>query len=212
MNSGAPVIKLQFAEGSRWESCVVLERGGTTRALSAMLENFHACEIGVEAFYREPAFKGDGLAFVGFRLPLAEETIRAVSRCANGFLERGAFSVGDCVGLFEKELRLPLFRAAPSFLELGLVNQWKSYGGLLFWKEGAGEPLSSLNEALAGCERFRGELASPPAIEAGRENPLPHWAGFPAAEEGASCGKFRLARRERLADIISAAFTARTDL
>ena len=194
LNKSARITKLQIAKGSAWESCVSVTR----RSLIA-----HICddikvkcaggtgEIGIEAFFDESGSNEACPVFCGLRLSLPDNGIAVLMQLVSDFIGSEKYLAGDFICFFEKKLGKALFRGEPDFMELGLINKWKSFGGMVFRQHQKTSHLTAFSEELKRCGRFNGSLEAPPAIEFGYSEPVPHWLGFSVAEQGSS-GDFRL--------------------
>lgn len=182
----AKVSKLQFAPASRWEEALIVEKGFNASDVRAWLAGLDCPTIGAEAF-----FETDGVqAFVGLRMPYSQAVLDGCAAAADGFLLNRAFSVGDFIRSAEKFSEASLFCGEPNHMELGLVNVWKSYGSLIFWKRGDGPQLTCLAEALREDPRYQSLLPAPPAYETAWNYPLPHWTGIYLSRE--VCGGYML--------------------
>ena len=167
--------RLQFAPESRWEECVALSRGEPADAVLKWFDGFHDENIGAELFYEAEAEGRRFSAFIGFRCNFAkrrafvEEAARGFA--AGKFVRAESFTVAAA-----GEFGSPLFCGTPDFMELGLVNMWKSFGALSF------EPLpenlyAALCSAVFASAWWNGALPAPPALEFAFSSPVPHWLG-----------------------------------
>ncbi|MBR4401892.1 MAG: hypothetical protein IKT09_09480 [Synergistes sp.] len=171
---GAKVSKLQFAPVSRWEEALIVEKGFNASDVRAWLAGLDCSHIGAEAFFETDR----NAAFIGLRIPNSQAAQELCARTADGFLKSRAFAAGDFIRSAEEFSGTPLFRGEPEHMELGLVNMWKSYGALTFWKRGDGSPFARLAEALKEEPRYMRLLPAPPAYETAWDSPLPHWTGI----------------------------------
>ena len=172
--SGAKVSKLQFAPVSRWEEALIVEKGFNASDVRAWLAGLDCPQIGAEAF-----FETDGnLAFIGLRMPHSHAALDCCALTADEFLTNRAFAAEDFIRFAEEFSEASLYRGEPDFMELGLVNMWKSYGALTFWKSGDESPFVRLSEALKEDPRYMRLLPAPPAYETAWNSPLPHWTGI----------------------------------
>ena len=168
------IEKLQFAPESRWEEAVVVEPGGLMTELSAWLDSLRGGRLGFEAFFGMPYDGGRLSAFIGMRLEISDEIRSLIADAAKFFPAWRPVSVGGLLAETERRLGLRLFAGEPAFMELGLINRWKSFGGLTFWRRGEGYPSGKFTEALAAAPRYLGNLPAPPAIETAYSAPVPH--------------------------------------
>lgn len=182
------IEKLQFAPESRWEEAVVVESGGSMPELSAWLDSFRGERLGVEAFFSLPYDGGRLSAFIGLSLEFSDEIKSLAVDAAESFLARRPVSVGGLMAETERRLGLRLFAGEPAFMELGLINRWKTFGGLTFWRMGEGYPSGKFTEALTAAPRYLGKLPAPPAIETAYSAPVPHWLGVSVASQSADGG------------------------
>jgi len=71
-----------------------------------------------------------------------------------------------------------LLNEQPSFLELGVVNAWRSMGPVrLAFAPRASMACEELQQALAAHPHYSEIRANPIAIELAFDSPLPHWLG-----------------------------------
>lgn len=167
--------RLQFAPESRWEECVALSRGEPADAVLKWFDGFHDESIGAELFYEAGAEGRSFSAFIGFRCNFAKR--RAfVEEAARGFAGGKFARAEDFIAAAENEFRAPLFAGRPDFMELGLVNMWKSFGALSFAPLPE-SPYAALSAAVSASPSWRGALPAPPACEFAFSSPLPHWFG-----------------------------------
>ena len=185
------VQKLQFTCDSRWEECLVLERGGEEADIERWLRDFNAEAVGAEAFFTCAGHSLAAPSFTGLRLRGSNENLKAVRMAAQKFISGELLCVSDFVLWAENAAGAPLFIGEPAFLELGLVNLWNSFGPLRFKVSPDEDYSEALARILAEAPRFNGPLPAPPAVEFGFEVPLPHWLGVSAAIGGD--GAYRVA-------------------
>lgn len=179
---------MQFAPESRWEDCAVLLRGEPPEAALRRLSGFCVENAGVELFYEACGECGGFSAFIGFRCSFTEK--RAfVEAAARGFAAGRFARAEDFTAAAEKEFRSPLFAGRPDFMELGLVNMWKSFGALSF-APAPENPCDAFLSAVSASPRWRGALPAPPAVELAFSSPLPHWLGVYVSRP--SCGGYAL--------------------
>lgn len=170
----AAVSRLQFAPVSRWEEALSVEKGFTCAdEVRGWLARLACSQIGAEAFFETEGYK----AFIGVRLPFSQDVLSMCVRISEEFLSGRAFAVGDFIRFAEGFSRAPLYRGEPDFMELGLVNMWKSFGALTFRKSKDVYPPAKLKEALTEDTRYTRLLPAPPAMECAWDFPLPHWTG-----------------------------------
>lgn len=184
-------LRWQFALDGLWEEALHLlpgEKGRKDRFL-LWLEGARR-DVAVELFFETE----EGEMFLGLRFPPERDVQR---RLAMALLDP------DRPGPSPAALRaLPglegLFEGRPDFMELGVVNAWKSSGPLRFWEGGASSPLEALRERLASEEgRYRGPLPLPLALEAAFSSPLPHWMGLPVSSPSPQGHRLDPAKAER---------------
>lgn len=182
INSGLQIEKLQIAAGSDWENCVTVRRGAAFADIGE-IDKICGGEIGIEAFPEASEAGGAELLFCGARLSASAESIAALHGLVDEFLKNESFTLEDFKSFLESRHGQSFFCGEPDFMELGLLNRWKSYGGLVFWKKYDGtSPLQSFAEKLKACGRFHGKLPALPAVEFGYGTPLPHWIGCSAGD------------------------------
>lgn len=170
-----PAEKFQFAPESRWEECAAISRGCPSEAVLRWLDGFCDENIGAELFFETDGEYGGFSAFIGFRCNFAER--RAfVEEAARGFAGGKFARAEDFIAAAENEFRAPLFAGLPDFMELGLVNMWKSFGALSFAPMSE-NPYAALSAAVSASPSWRGALPAPPACEFAFSSPLPHWFG-----------------------------------
>lgn len=167
--------RLQFAPESRWEECVALSRGEPADAVLKWFDGFHDENIGAELFYEAEAEERRFSAFIGFRCNFAKR--RAfVEEAARGFAAGKFVRAENFIAGAEREFRAPLFVGWPDFMELGLVNLWKSCGALSFAPLPE-EPYAVFSAAVSASPRWCVALPAPPALELAFSSPVPHWLG-----------------------------------
>ena len=131
----------------------------------------------MELFFKQP-HTGGLRAFIGVRLDFSEDAGAAAVEISEMFVSRRLCTVGDFLSFTERRLGLPLFAGSPSFMELGLVNLWKSFGAVTFWRAGGAAPFEKFKDALSAEPRYLQKLPAPPAIETAYSEPVPHWLGI----------------------------------
>jgi hypothetical protein len=177
--SNTPFVKLQFACNSNWEDCLIVDKRSNKSDIAEFFTDFRADFIGTEAFFHNV---NGSCAFIGFRLPASKENIECCCRLAQIFIDfSGDFLLNNLIAngksFFDNKA---LFERAPSFMELGVVNHWNSFGPMRFWNNGDGDQYECFSSAIRKETRFHGVLPGYPAIESAYSTPLPSWFGFPA--------------------------------
>lgn len=181
-----PFLRWQFACNGCWEKALHLHprQPKMRECLRSWLE-VAADDVAAELF-----FAGDaGELFLGLRFPPRKETQLFLAEVlidldldvgsAEDSLARTVAALRSISGLEE------LYLGEPAFMEIGVVNGWKSFGPLRFWQGGSPSPLESLHLALqqGGC--FEGPFPLPLALEGGFSVPVPHWVGLPVSSSTA---------------------------
>lgn len=174
---GCRIEALQFAPESRWEEALAVRADGDPESTKAWLARFCDRRLGVELFFKQP-HTGGLRAFIGVRLDFSEDAGAAAVDISEMFVSRRLCTVGDFLSFTERGLGLPLFAGSPSFMELGLVNLWKSFGAVTFWRAGGAAPFEKFKDALSAEPRYLQKLPAPPAIETAYSEPVPHWLGI----------------------------------
>lgn len=186
--------RLQFAPGSRWEKCVAFSRGEPADAVLKWFDGFHDENIGAELFYETEAEGCRFSAFVGFRCNFAKR--RAfVEEVARGFAAGKFACAENFIAAVESEFRALLFGGTPNFIELGLVNMWKSFGTLSFAPLPE-EPYAVFSDAVSALPRWCGALPAPPALELAFSLPVPHWLGVDFSSRAADGWTLNMKRAE----------------
>ncbi len=133
-------------------------------------------------------------AFIGFRCNFAKR--RAfVEGAARGFAAGKFVRAENFIAAVEREFRAPLFTGWPDFMELGLVNMWKSFGALSFAPLPE-EPYAVFSAAVSASTRWRGALPAPPALELAFSPPVPHWLGVDFSSRAADGWTLDMKRAE----------------
>ncbi len=175
-----PVTKLQFANASDWENCLVLEKNSIKNTFDEWADSLSANFIGVEAFFDIPEKNMLG-AFIGFRASASKENIAECSRLAASFIASDTdyllenFVKAEQCLLVTKDLSA----GEPDFIELGIVNNWNSVGAMRFWNRGDGDIYECFLSELDRSPRFKNRLPAYAAIEFAYSSPIPHWLGLP---------------------------------
>ena len=72
-----------------------------------------------------------------------------------------------------------LLRGGPDFLELGMFNNWISFGPVKFWRRGDAPAVrEAFGRALGENPRYLDPARAPIVLEIAYTIPLQHWAGF----------------------------------
>jgi hypothetical protein len=135
-------------------------------------------DIGWEVFLADGAGSDQ---FFGIRLAglSKAEQQRFCVGALRFFDSRGRRSGQDFLEFARNMLAAPqLLNGQPSFLELGIVNAWRSMGPVRF-ESAPGAPMAceKLQQALAAHPHYSEIRANPIAIELAFDSPLPHWLG-----------------------------------
>ena len=166
---------LQFAADGAWEKALVCPRAAD---LAAWLKG-KSPDVALEIFLKAPVGPA---RFVGVRLASLPSTERArvCVAAAAKFAAMQEQQAPEVLAWLRNLLRLPsLFRTAPAYCELGVVDAWKSNDPVRFWSPAFGaSAMLAFDEMLVTEPRFTGSFANPLAIEVAFEAPLPHWLGF----------------------------------
>jgi len=177
----SPVTHLQLAFDGQWETSLSVGRDNTCiTELGAWLSS-GSSDLSIEAFYSV----ANHSEFIGVRFAtLASERQREVAfQLVEAFVARNIETSNAFVERVELLLAVSLFDASPSFLELGKVNAWRSFGAIVFWPDQTGRaPLICLEDALAANTRYREPSALPYAIELGFSGRFPYWLGSSISE------------------------------
>ncbi len=175
-----PLVRLQLAADGQWETALhVTDAAADAAAVEQWLATASQ-NVAVEAFVQVP----EGQAFLGLRLAALprERQHSLVRTMMRVFAEHPGMSAAAFMEEIASQADMPLFRTAPAFLELGKVNAWRSFGSVVFWRDGsAGTPLDSFRDALAAHPRFGHPSALPYAVEFAFDGTLPHWCGLPVS-------------------------------
>jgi hypothetical protein len=143
-------------------------------------------EVAADDVAAELFFAGDaGELFLGLRFPPGKEAQLFLAEVlidlgledgpAEGFLGRTVAALRSISGLER------LFLGEPAFMEIGVVNGWKSFGPLRFWQGGSPSPLEALRLVLQRGGGLDGPFPLPLALEGGFSVPVPHWVGLPVS-------------------------------
>ncbi len=182
------IERLQIAQGSDWENCLVFEREEREESSFSERDFLTADNLAIEAFFDLPE-ENITAAFVGIRLTNNITTRSFMQNVIKNFNAGHGYTLGRFIFETENLLFAKLFDEEPDFLELGIVNFWNSFGSVRFWRKGDGLPEKSLADALAEHPEFYGELPGIPAVESAFLTPVPHWFGLPTLLQAAKTGK-----------------------
>ena len=172
------IDKLQIAQESDWENCLIFERRGQGEGSFADSDFLKADNLAVEAFFDLPKENITG-AFVGIRLPNNAFARSFLQNIIKNFTARHEYTIGGFISETETFLSAKLFAAEPDFLELGIINFWNSFGSVRFWRKGEGLPEKAFADALDAHPEFYGTLPGIAAVESAFLAPVPHWYGRP---------------------------------
>ncbi|KQW72455.1 hypothetical protein [Ensifer sp. Root127] len=185
LNLDGTISRIQLAFRGEWETSLHVTPGSPdiVGVMKWLLSG--GSDLAIEAFYETPR----GEAFVGVRISGLRKTHQheIAQELVDAFSKREIIDVGTFVRRVSALLAAPLFTSDASFLELGKVNAWRSFGPITFWsEETGGAPLAQFDEALAVNPRFRQASTLPYAIELGFDGVFPHWVGLPVSENNAA--------------------------
>ena len=190
-------LRWQFALDGLWEEALHLrpgERGGKDRFLS-WLEKARR-DVAVELFFETE----EGEMFLGLRFPPERDVQRRLAMALLD-LDRPGPSLAVSLAALRVFPGLEgLFEGGPDFMELGVVNAWKSFGPLRFWEGSSSSPLEAFRGRLDSEEerRYRGPLPLPLALEAAFSSPWPHWMGFPVSSPSPEGHRLDPAKAEKV--------------
>lgn len=177
-----PFLRWQFACNGCWEEALHLHprQPKMRECLRSWLE-VAADDVAAELFFSG----GAGELFLGLRFPPRKETQLFLAEALIG-LDLDVGSAEDSLGRTVAALRAisgleRLFLGEPAFMEIGVVNGWKSFGPVRFWEGGALSPLEALRLALQRGGGLDGPFPLPLALEWAFSFPVPHWAGLPVS-------------------------------
>ena len=174
------VKRLQFALGSDWEHCLIVNDGTDNQQVNAWFARAAERQIAAELFFDAPE---DGLqdAFAGVRTEVSASVAEFYRNTAQKLASGTHGSVAD---FFESALFELSFESEDvEFMELGAVNLWNSFGPLRFWRPGSGEPRQALLAALADGGRYLEPMSVPAAIELSFRGAPQSWLGLPVSEK-----------------------------
>jgi hypothetical protein len=139
----------------------------------------HSADFALEIFFADAA---DPPYFVGVRWggKTASQVADLVQKAHETLESVRAESVARVLCAFDAALGTSLLRFAPSFLEVGVNNLWKSVGSLVIWKHGQQMPSKSQLASELAQRAPQLLLDQPNAImlEIGYVDPQPHWLGL----------------------------------
>jgi hypothetical protein len=170
--------RLQLAANGEWEKALVLSHGAPQLdEMIAWLDSAPA-DIAWEVFLAGDA---DLEQFFGIRLAglSKAEQQRFCTDALRFFDSRGRRTGQDFLAFARDMFAAPqLLNGQPSFLEMGVVNAWRSMGPVRF----ASTPCAvvayeGLQLALAAHPHYSEAHANPIAIELAFNSPFPHWLG-----------------------------------
>lgn len=190
-------LRWQFALDALWEEALHLlpgEKGRKERFL-LWLEGARR-DVAVELFFETE----EGEMFLGLRFPPERDVQRRLAMALLD-LDRPGLSLAVSLAVLRVFPGLEgLFERGPDFMELGVVNAWRSFGPLRFWEGRSSSPLEALLERLDSEEerRYRGPFPLPLALEAGFSSPLPHWMGLPVSSPSPEGHRLDLAKAEKV--------------
>ena len=181
LNSASTVTRLQLASASEWENCLVIEKRFSGDIASDWLDKFEAEYIGIEAFL-DLSVKNTSGAFIGIRIPAFKNNIETVLNMTRKFHDSD-FMLSNFLDGFQKMFGKSLYTGHPDFLELGVVNHWKSFGAMCFWRSDDGSKFAAFENVLKTRLDFMSVLPTPAAIEFAFSTPVPHWIGVTVSYE-----------------------------
>jgi hypothetical protein len=177
---------LQCAVNGHWEECIRLHSTEVPPSESAIRS-----WIGQSAdFALEMSFTGIGglPQFVGVRwLDKTARQVTDIVHRAHRALQaaRSEAAVSEVLSAFEDALDIRLLRSAPTFLELGVNNLWKSVGSLVIWQSGQSVPSRNqlIYEITGRSPRLLLDHQNAIMLEVGCASPQPHWLGLCASRQ-----------------------------
>lgn len=172
-------MRLQFAANGEWETSLhIASREASSERLQPWLDAAPS-DIAFDVFLADATQREQ---FVGIRLAALSRAARHRFCIAalEFFRASGHRSAEELLFFIRTELAMPpLFASQPSFLELGVVNAWRTNGPVQFWtRTSPQQPYPALEQALDVHPRYRQAMENPIGIELGFSAPLPHWLGM----------------------------------
>jgi len=183
--TGQPTA-LQLAANGAWEQAWRLrpgERPPSAQAVRRWLDRYDD-SIALEVF----AHPGGEGAFLGARLAGLEpaERARVVQAVVDSVSGSAWSDLGEVLAGLEGILPRatePLLAGDPAWLELGVVNAWRSVGSQVLWRAGEPPPNEgTFRRALRARRQLLAPQANPLALEFAFTDPLPHWLGMPVSK------------------------------
>jgi hypothetical protein len=173
------VGRLQFAAGSDWEHCLIVNRK-TERASVEKWFAGNARQVLAAEFFFDADECGMKDAFAGVRLPASGAANVFYREAAKAMASGKLRSLRDF--LAPAPLELSFDSEKIEFMELGAVNKWNSFGPVRFWQAGQDNPREALKSALSANDRFLRPMDVPAAIELSFGGSCQRWLGLPVSE------------------------------
>jgi len=191
--------RLQFAANGEWERSLVAPTAGELREWLAAAPT----DIAVEIFLDSP---GDRQRFIGVRLARlrAAERERMCFSCLELLHTMPRPAADRLPALLREQLAVQtLFLGRPAFLELGVVDAWRSTDPVRFWSPTSERrPLQSFLATLESHPRYRAGHSRPVAIEIAFAGPPEHWLGIVISDEYERAHRINHEAAARLLDAI----------
>ncbi len=171
--------RMQLAADGEWEKSLMLAHCASQ--LNDMTSWLHAAprDVALEVFLADNAGHEQ---FFGVRLSALSRSQQArfCSAAFTFFDVPGRRTAQDILQFARDALAAPqLLNSKPAFLELGVVNAWRSTGPVRFALSAFAPTADlALRQALDEHSRYRDRHSNPIAIELACDIPLPHWLGI----------------------------------
>ena len=169
------VVKLQFAEGSNWEHCCVLEKKSGIEIFGSWAAKAVCKNLALEAFFDVPEFGITG-AFVGFRFKSSACLLSMFERAAQIFTDSKKCSLNAVITEAEKHAGSPLFACIPEYAELGVINYWNSFGSVKLRHISMPECCEEIKTIVGSDPKWQ-RAPGITAVEFAYTTPIPHWIG-----------------------------------
>lgn len=187
LNFNSEIKLIQFALDSNWEQAWVIEKDNILSNISKVetfLENKFetiSCEVFFEDITNNQMFFG--IRYLKERNNILECYQFIYKLCVA--LSAKSPGLADLIEQISWELgSIPLLSKEPSYLEIGIVDFWKSCGSIILWKQGELKQLSEANieEKLQKNKQLICTERNYQAMEFAFEGDYPHWLGIQIGE------------------------------
>lgn len=179
---------MQLAANGAWEQAWVLrpdERTPRMEEVRRWLDRYDD-SVAFEVFFAHPG----GAVFLGVRLTdlESEERTRLVEAVIESVFRAAWSDLSETLAGLEDIASQPvgsLLSGDPAWLELGVVNAWRSVGSQVLWRLGDPPPNGDTFRQKLGTRRqLLAPQTNPLALEFAFSDPLPHWLGVPVSRPG----------------------------